>query len=128
MEGTPETIAARRIAYAAHRFPPPSLRFVIIGKLMPKAPMSIGAFASHGSFAAIRTSGVHGVPVVAAIIACASVRADRPVLEIDDDPVERARHDLHGLHARDGRDGAEGGAALAPQLAETVERRGLGPT
>ncbi|MGY4237607.1 hypothetical protein ACVIIW_006554 [Bradyrhizobium sp. USDA 4449] len=45
---------------------------------MPNAPMSIGAFASQGSFAAIRTSGVHGVPVVAAIIAWASVRPIGP--------------------------------------------------
>ena len=45
---------------------------------MPSAPMSIGAFASHGSLAAIRTSGTHDVPVVATIIACAMVRSIGP--------------------------------------------------
>ncbi len=49
---------------------------------------------------------------------------DRPVLEVDDDPVEPgAGHDLHGLDARNGRDRAECRTLLLPQLAETVQRR-----
>ena len=57
---------------------------------MPSAPISIGAFASHGSLAAIRTSGTQGVPAVAMIMACAMSEVDRAVLEVDDDPVERS--------------------------------------
>src|SRR5205085_5614173 len=49
-----------------------------MGKLMPSAPISIGAFASHGSLAAIRASGTQGVPAVAVIIACAEVRSIGP--------------------------------------------------
>jgi hypothetical protein len=45
---------------------------------MPSAPMSIGAFASHGSLAAIRASGMQGVPAVAVIIACAAPRSIGP--------------------------------------------------
>src|SRR5215471_13990189 len=45
---------------------------------MPIAPISIGAFASHGSLAAIRASGTQGVPDVAVIIACAEVRSIGP--------------------------------------------------
>ena len=40
--------------------------------------MSIGAFASHGSLAAIRASGTQGVPEVAVIIACAEARSIGP--------------------------------------------------
>jgi hypothetical protein len=45
---------------------------------MPSAPMSIGALASHGSLAAIRTIGTQGVPDVATIIACAVPRSIGP--------------------------------------------------
>ena len=45
---------------------------------MPSAPISIGAFASQGSLAAIRASGTQGVPPVATIIACAEVRSIGP--------------------------------------------------
>ena len=45
---------------------------------MPSAPRSIGAFASHGSLAAIRTIGTQGVPEVAVIIACAEPRSIGP--------------------------------------------------
>mgnify|MGYP003693927929 CR=1 FL=1 len=45
---------------------------------MPSAPISIGALASHGSLAAIRTIGTHGVPDVATIIACAEPRSIGP--------------------------------------------------
>ena len=45
---------------------------------MPSAPMSIGAFASQGSLAAIRTIGTQGVPEVAVIIACAEPRSIGP--------------------------------------------------
>ena len=45
---------------------------------MPSAPRSIGAFASHGSLAAIRTIGTQGVPAVAVIIACAEPRSIGP--------------------------------------------------
>ncbi len=45
---------------------------------MPSAPISIGAFASHGSLAAIRTIGTQGVPDVAVIIACAEPRSIGP--------------------------------------------------
>src|ERR1700726_4059955 len=54
------------------------MRLQIIGKLMPSAPMSIGAFASHGSLAAIRTKGTQGVPAVAVIMACALPRSIGP--------------------------------------------------
>src|SRR5262245_19787023 len=46
---------------------------------------------------------------------------NRAVLEIDDDPVQRLRHDPHGLDAWDGGDGPEGRAALAPHFFEAVE-------
>src|SRR6266481_6343261 len=45
---------------------------------MPSAPRSIGAFASQGSLAAIRTIGTQGVPDVAVIIACAEPRSIGP--------------------------------------------------
>src|ERR1700720_1093768 len=50
---------------------------------------------------------------------------DRPVLEVDNDPVEPgAGHDLPGWASRDGRNRAKGRAALAPFLAQTVEGGG----
>src|SRR5690349_2123988 len=49
-------------------------------------------------------------------------KIDRPVLEIDDDPVERLRHDPHRLDRGDGGDRPESGAALAPHPFEAVER------
>src|SRR5258708_39399056 len=55
-----------------------SARLQIIGKLIPSAPISIGAFANHGSLAAIRAKGMHGVPEVAVIIPCAEVRSIGP--------------------------------------------------
>ena len=45
---------------------------------MPSAPISIGAFASQGSLAAIRAIGTQGVPDVAMIIACAEPRSIGP--------------------------------------------------
>src|SRR3954451_321584 len=45
---------------------------------MPSAPRAIGAFASQGSLAAIRTIGTHDVPAVAVIIACAEPRSIGP--------------------------------------------------
>ena len=45
---------------------------------MPSAPMSIGALASQGSLAAMRTIGTQGVPAVATIIACAEPRSIGP--------------------------------------------------
>ena len=57
---------------------------------MPKAPMSIGAFASQGSFAAIRTRGVQGVPAYRVI----------PAEEVRD--AERVR----GWFTRTGAEGA----------------------
>src|SRR3954452_23287542 len=49
-----------------------------MGKLMPSAPISIGALASQDSLAAIRASGTHGVPDVAIIIAWADPRSIGP--------------------------------------------------
>jgi hypothetical protein len=49
---------------------------------------------------------------------------DRPVLQVDDDPVERARQDLHDLHGRDGRDRAEGRPAGAPHSLRSRFRDG----
>ena len=94
---------------------------------MPSAPISIGAFASQGSLAAIRASGTQGVPDVAVIIAVRGTKIDRAVLEVDDDPVEpRTRHDLHGLNAGNGRNRAKGGTSLPPLLAQAVEGRRRG--
>ena len=45
---------------------------------MPSAPRSIGALASHGSLAAIRSIGTQGVPAVAMIMACAEPRSIGP--------------------------------------------------
>src|SRR5215468_9054128 len=45
---------------------------------MPSAPRSIGAFASHGSLAAMRSIGTQGVPDVAMIMACAVPRSIGP--------------------------------------------------
>src|SRR3954447_15277565 len=49
-------------------------------------------------------------------------KVDRAVLEIDDDPVERLRHDLHGLDAGNGRDRAEGRGFLPPEFFQAIER------
>src|SRR5215831_6130227 len=49
-------------------------------------------------------------------------KINRAVFEIDNDPVERLRHDLHGLDAGDGGDRTEGGAAFAPLVAQAIER------
>jgi len=87
---------------------------------MPSAPISIGAFANHGSLAAIRTIGTQGVPEVAVIIACADVRSIGPCSRstmIQSSP-ERAMICTVGMLGMVAI-AAEGRAALLPFLAKT---------
>src|SRR5205814_9360135 len=124
VEWTPEPIAARRIAHAAHRL------------------FGIGAAADHWEIDAERAD-IHWRFRQPRLIgrdphqrhALRSRRGryhrvrgpkiDRTVLEIDDDPVEpRTRHDLHRLYAGNGRNSAEGGTSLPPFLAQSVEGGG----
>ena len=82
---------------------------------MPSAPRSIGALASQGSLAAIRTIGTQGVPAVAVIIACAEPRSIGPCSRstmIQSIP-ERAMICTVWMRGN-GRDRAEGRASLPP--------------
>src|ERR1700743_2316323 len=71
-----------------------SVGLQIIGKLMPSAPISIGALASHGSLAAIRASGTLGAPDVESIMpgADAGSIGIRVTLRIAPRVCERSRH------------------------------------
>ena len=122
VERSPQPVAARRIAHAAHGLlgvgavadhRKIDAERAEIHRRLGK-PRLVGGDPHHRHAGRARGRRDHGMR---------RAEIDRAVLEIDDDPVERLRHDLHGLDARDGGDRAEGGAALAPHLLEAVERR-----
>jgi len=114
VERSPEPVAVGRIAHTPHRLSRRPGGLQIMGKLIPSAPISIGALASHGSLAAIRASGTQGVPDVATIMPWAGAEVDRAVFEIDDNPVEpRTGHDLHRGDRGNRGDRPEGRASVS---------------